>query len=87
MDQHANNTYLEPYLNLLGPIDELNEPFLFIEVQISRQYAFTILHLPGDQEPSWHHRLEQALDRAETAGYETLTMVTTDRQYTVTLKH
>lgn len=56
-------------------------PVMWPEVQVSRQYAFHVLKLPGQTEPTWHRWLFQALARLEHAGYDSLTIVIGDAHY------
>jgi len=67
-------------------VTEPTGPVIFPEVQVSRQFAFHVLQLPGQPEPTWHRWLEQAFGAAEYAGYTHLTMVIGDTQYQLSLK-
>jgi len=69
----------------LGPAVKAAGPVLFPEVQVSRQFAFHVLQLPDELQPTWHRWLEQAFDAAEEAGYDHLTMVIGDTQYQLSL--
>jgi len=78
-----------------GPIERIENklaalapnawPVLFPEVQVSRQFAFHVLLLPGEASSTSHRWLEQAFGAAEYAGYDRLTMVIGDTQYQLSL--
>jgi len=60
---------------------DVDRPVLFPETQVSRQYAFHVLQLPGQPEPTWHRYLAQAIEHADHSGYATLTLVIAETQY------
>jgi len=57
------------------------DPLLFPEVQVSRQFAFHVLQLPGEKEPTFHRYFHQAVAAAQYAGFDTLTVVVGETQY------
>jgi len=72
----------KPSVELGDVLDDLrvraeatNNPVLFAEIQISRQYSAHILSLPGQTRPGWYRTLWQAFDAAELAGYKQLELV------------
>jgi len=81
----AQNRYSAVLLDTLADASELELPTLFPETQVSRQYAFHVLQLPGAPEPTWHRYLAQAFETAVDAGYDSLTLCIADTQYHVSL--
>jgi len=73
----------------LGPaaLDALQSPgpVLFPEVQVSRQYYFHVVLLPGDPKPTFHRWFEQAIGHIEQSGFTSWTMVTSETQYHLSL--
>jgi len=56
-------------------------PVVFPEVQVSRQYHFHVLLLPGESQPTFHRYLAQAFDLALYSGHDTLTVVIGESHY------
>lgn len=71
------------------PLDDFSgetaDPILFPEVQVSRQFAFHVLLLPGETEPTWHRFLHQAIEQALLHDFDSLTLVIGEEQYRLSL--
>lgn len=62
------------------------KPTLTVDIQMSRQFYFHQLALPGDPLPTYHRWLWQAIEAAELAGCDALTIVVADTEYQLSLK-
>jgi len=72
--EDARNEPEEDQEPLSGRTAALTEPLILAEVRVSRQYRQHILYLPGAAAPTFHHRLDDAIDLAMEAGWTTLTL-------------
>lgn len=75
------NLHLEP----AAGDETLTTAVLYVEVQVSRQYRFHVLHLPGASKPTWHLHLHQAIALAQLEGHDALTIVIGEAQYQLSI--
>jgi len=84
-EQYSADEHIKAELAEIAAQDLETQAFLFPEIQISRQYSAHVLHLPGQNAPTWHRWFFQAMQAAHDAGYDSLTLCIDDAQYSLRL--
>jgi len=86
MNTFSAPEYIAGLMDGFEAFPEGPQPLVFTEIQISRQYSMHVVQLPGDDKPSWHRYLDQAIARVQSADFDRLTLIVNGEQYQLSLK-